>query len=152
MYQAPAPPPTDHSYQNGNLSPHPAKSENTTAIASDSDSDLSDAIDIPNVSPPYGNGGERAENGEDEEQMSDAESSHDEDAMGSDDPDYDMATPPAQNGGSIGDARSSSQESPQQRKRKTGGVEQDDFMLNDPELYGLRRSVSLLCLPPASAR
>ena len=62
--------------------------------------------------------------------------------MGSEDPDFDMATPPEQNGVSIDDARSSSQESPHQRKRKTGGIEHDDFMLNNPELYGLRRSVS----------
>ena len=79
---------------------------------------------------------------EDDEQMSDAESSHEEDAMGSDDPDFDMNTPPAQNEVTVDDTHSSSQESPQQRKRKTGGIEHDDFMLNDPELYGLRRSVS----------
>ena len=151
MYQTPAPRPTDHPYQNGNLSPHDAEPENTTAIASDSDSDLSEAIDIPNAPPSYSNSGERAEDREDDEPMSDAESSHDEDAMGSDDPDYDMATPPVQNGGSVGDAHSSSHESPQQRKRKTGGVEHDDFILNDPELYGLRRSVSFPCLPTASA-
>ena len=142
MYQTPSVPPPEHPYPNRNLSPSSIKPENTTAIASDSDSDLSEAIDIPNGPAPYINGGEQVEDDEDDEQMSDAESSHEEDAMGSDDPDYDMATPLAQNGGSIGDARSSSQDSPQQRKRKTGGIEHDDFMLNDPELYGLRRSVS----------
>lgn len=142
MYQTTSVPSTEHTYPNGNLSPPATNLGNNTAIASDSDSDLSEAIDIPNGPTPYVNGGEHADEDEVDEQMSEAESSHDEDAMGSDDPDYDMATPPARNGGSIGDARSSSQESPQQRKRKTGGVEHPDFMLNDPELYGLRRSVS----------
>ena len=85
--------------------------------------------------------------------MSDAEPSPDDDALGTDDPDFDMATTPQQNGGSARDARSSSLESPQQRKRKNGGVDHDDFMLNDPELYGLRRSVSFYtyrCLAPAN--
>ena len=128
---------------NGNISTPPVKSEDTTAVLSDSDSDLSEAIDIPSAPPQYGDGGERAEDDEEEdEEMSDGEPSPDEDAMGSDDPDFDMATPPLQNGGSARDARSSSQESPQQRKRKNGAVEPDDYILNDPELYGLRRSVS----------
>lgn len=134
--------PTNHSLTNGNHSAPPVKSENTTAIVSDSDSDLSEVIDIPSAPPQFGDGGERPEEDEEDEDMSDADVSPEDDAVGSDDPDYDMVTPPLQNGGSVRDARSTSQESPQQRKRKTGGVDHDDFMLNDPELYGLRRSVS----------
>lgn len=80
-------------------------------------------------------------------QESDDETSHDEDALGSDDPDYNVATPPPGNTASGRDARSSSQDSPRQRKRKAG-IEPDDYMLNDPELYGLRRSVSWLIPTP----
>ena len=69
------------------------------------------------------------------------ESPHDEDAPGSDDPDYNMATPPLLGTGSGRDTRSMSQDSPQQRKRKAG-LEPDDYIQNDPLLYGLRRSVS----------
>ncbi len=142
MYQPSSVPPTEHTFPNGTITPPSIEAGNTTAIASDSDSDLSEAIDIPNGPTPYINGEGRVEDDDDDDHMSNAESSHEEDAMGSDDPDYDMATPPAQNGASIRDTRSSSQESPQQRKRKTGGTEHEEFMLNDPELYGLRRSVS----------
>ena len=113
------------------------------AVTADSESDLSEAIDLPNAPASYPTS-ERYEDGEDGRMRdSGAESSHEEDALGSDDPDYDMATPAAANTTSPPDARSSSQDSPRQRKRKIG-VEPDDFMLNDPELYGLRRSVSPL--------
>ena len=113
------------------------------AVTPDSESDLSEAIDLPNAPASYPTS-ERYEDGEDGRMRdSGAESSHEEDALGSDDPDYDMATPAAANTTSPPDARSSSQDSPRQRKRKIG-VEPDDYMLNDPELYGLRRSVSPL--------
>ena len=131
----------DLSYANGHLSPPSARPTATVAMASESESDLSEAIDLPNAPAPFSNG-ERYDDGENvQEQGMSNESSHEEDALGSDDPDYDMGTPPAANAGSPGDMRSSSQDSPRQRKRKAG-VEPDDYMLNDPELYGLRRSVS----------
>ena len=107
----------------------------------DSESDLSEAIDIP-IAPTTISSSEPNDVGEDSKmQDSDIESSHDEDALGSDDPDYAVATPPLVDTASCRDARSSSQDSPRQRKRKSG-IEPDDYILNDPELYGLRRSVS----------
>lgn len=110
-------------------------------MTSDSDSDLSEAIDLPNGPVSFSDVEKLGHGKPQEEQISDADSSHDEDALGSDDPDYDMGTHPTGNAGSPGDARSSSQDSPRQRKRKQG-AEREDYMLNDPELYGLRRSVS----------
>lgn len=109
-------------------------------MTADSESDLSDAMDVPNVS--TSSNGVRYGTGEDRRiQKSGVDASLEEDALGSDDPDYDMATPSLGTAISGRDARSSSQDSPRQRKRKAG-AEPDDYMLNDPELYGLRRSVS----------
>ena len=114
----------------------------STAVDSDSESALSEALDDPAVLAPP----EVAESLQTAETSAAAElddmSSQDEDALGSDDPDYNMETPPPRKAESSRDARSTSQDSPRQRKRKAG-AEQEDYMLNDPELYGLRRSVSL---------
>lgn len=107
----------------------------------ESESDLSEATDIPNPPTTILNNEQNDDRENEQMRVSEDESSQDEDALGSDDPDYDMATPPTGNAGSHGDDRSSSQDSPRQRKRKAG-PEHEDYMLNDPELYGLRRSVS----------
>jgi len=112
------------------------------ALTPDSESDLSEAIDIPIASTSFSTSEQYDAGEESRLQESDIESSQDEDALGSDDPDYTMATPPVGNLTSDRNARSSSQDSPRQRKRKAG-VEPDNYMLHDPELYGLRRSVGL---------
>ena len=108
---------------------------------SDSDSALSDPLDLPNA-PPSSFGGRSRQNrtGEDDP-MSGTMSPQDDDAMGSDDEDYDSVTPPMATNGYHSAAPSSSRDSPRPRKRKSG-PETDEHMLNDPELYGLRRSVS----------
>ena len=143
MYQTPSGPPPDNTYSNGKLSPGAGSKDNVTGIDTDSDSDLSEPLDLPNPPAPFLNG-ERSEGVEDQEdETSELDTSHNEDALGSDDPDYGFLSPSRPKGRSISNARSSSQDSPRQRKRKSG-VEQDDFILNDPELYGLRRSVSAL--------
>lgn len=128
-------------YMNGNLSSLSSKDPTNTAIESDSESGLSEAIDDPATLAPPTNF-ERPHMTEDRGfGGADDEPSQDEDALGSDDPDYNMETPPHQNAESSQDARSTSQDSPRQRKRKAG-VDKDDFIRDDPELYGLRRSVS----------
>ena len=141
MYAPPASASNDSPYANGHLSPHPAKPELISAVTSDSESALSEALDDPAVLPLPTSIEKRNGPSNDEDADSDMESSNDEDALGSDDPEYNMETPPPQIAESSRDARSTSQESPRQRKRKTG-VDNEGFMLNDPELYGLRRSVS----------
>jgi len=141
MYQTQGSTTSNMPYSNGHLSPIPTKSEDTTAITSESESDLSEAIDLPAVPTITTNGETHLDTEKIEDQGMESESSHEEDALGSDDPDFDMETPPHQNAASSRDARSSSQDSPRPRKRKVG-IEQDDYYRQDPELYGLRRSVS----------
>ena len=139
MYQPTASTASNHPYSNGHLSPPLTKSTANGAITPDSESDLSEAIDIPVVPTTLSyNKNDAREDSRTE--GSDAESSHDEDALGSDDPDYTMATPPPGDNTPSRDGCSSSQDSPRQRKRKAG-MEPGDYMLHDPELYGLRRSV-----------
>ena len=145
MYQQTSHTTTNLPYSNGHLSPPSTKPATNGAVSPESESDLSEATDVPNPHTAFLNS-EQNDDGEDGEMRdSEAESSQDEDAVGSDDPDYDMATPPTGNAGSHGDDRSSSQDSPRQKKRKAG-PEHEDYMLSNPELYGLRRSVSQ-CLP-----
>lgn len=144
MYQQTSHTTTNLPYSNGHLSPPSTKPATNGAVTPESESDLSEATDVPNPHTAFPNSVQN-DDGEDGEMRDSDESSQDEDAVGSDDPDYDMATPPTGNAGSHGDDRSSSQDSPRQKKRKAG-PEHEDYMLNDPELYGLRRSVSQ-CLP-----
>ena len=145
MYQQSSSTTSTLPYSNGHLSPPSTKPGINEPTSPDSESDLSEPVDLPNAPASYPASERYEAAGDSRMQDSDAESSHDEDAMGSDDPDYDIATPPHANTTSSRDARSSSQDSPRQRKRKIG-TEPDEYILKDPELYGLRRSVSL-CLP-----
>ena len=141
MYQQTSSTTSDLPYSNGHLSPPSTKPATNGAVTPQSESDLSEALDTPNAPGTFPNNEQNdgVKNGQ--MMASDDESLQDEDAVGSDDPDYDMATPPTGNAGSHGGDRSSSQDSPRQRKRKAG-PEHEDYILNDPELYGLRRSVS----------
>ena len=145
MYQSTPPTTSTLPYSNGHLSPPFTKTATNGATTPDSESDLSEPIDLPNAPASYPTSERYDAAGDSRIQESDSESSHEEDAMGSDDPDYDMATPAHASTTSPRDARSSSHDSPRQRKRKVG-AEPDEYILNNPELYGLRRSVSP-CLP-----
>ncbi|KAI4193274.1 MAG: hypothetical protein LQ346_003969 [Caloplaca aetnensis] len=122
---------------NGHLSPPLSHNQPSFISTSGSESELSDAEDTTNtILPSIDHGNEQGGEGAFEESPSD--SSHDEDAVGSDDADYyveltlPFAPPPARH------TRSSSLESSTFGKRKAG-VQEDDFM-HDPELWGLRRS------------
>ena len=124
---------------NGHLSSPPNTFTSTGAITSGSESDLSEVVDPPNAATLSSSDRkqENLENGYHSKRGS--ISSNEEDAIGSEDPDYDMETPPSPRAGSHRDARSSSQDSRRPAKRKAG-IEDD--IMNNPELYGLRRSVS----------
>lgn len=141
MYQQTSSTTTDLPYSNGHLSPPSTKPATNRAATPESESDLSEATDIPNPPTAFPNSEQNDDGENGHMRASEDEPSQDEDAVGSDDPDYDMATPPTGNAGSNGDEHSSSQDSPRNRKRKAG-PEHDNYMLNDPRLYGLRRSVS----------
>lgn len=115
-------------------------------MTSDSESDLSEAMDPPNTmlaSPPP----HLTKNGIHQTKESiGSGSSQDEDAMGSDDAEYDIEdTLPPTIQLSAPEMRSTSEPSTTSSKRK-GSFEDDDYMLNDPELYGLRRSVRSLLI------
>ena len=140
MYQPTASTTSRPSLANGHLSPPHLHGQSNHVTTSESDSELSEALDAPNtiLSSPIHN----TENGVQEAyNPNDSASSHDEDAIGSDDADYEMddspapAVQPASRG-----SRSLSETSSKLGKRKSS-VEEDDFMMQDPELYGLRRSV-----------
>lgn len=147
MYQQATSTTTDLPYSNGHLSTPSTKPAFNGAVTPESESDLSEAIDDPNAPTTFPNSEQNDDGENGQMRISDDESLPDEDAVGSDDPDYDMATPPTGNTRSHGDDRSSTQDSPRQRKRKNG-PEHEEYMLNDPELYGLRRSVSQRLLNP----
>jgi chromodomain-helicase-DNA-binding protein 1 len=66
--------------------------------------------------------------------------SSDVDAEGSEDADFEMESPPMAN---LDAAMSSSDDSHKAPKRKAAAsIEEDEHILNNPELYGIRRSVS----------
>ena len=134
----------NHLYTNGRLSP-PAADFANVAIAPSSESDLSDAIDppMPTIPSPHRGGREISENGFNS--MQNSISSQDEDAIGSDDADYEMESPPPPQVHMTRDDRSSSHDSPRPSKRKAG-IEEDEYIMNNPELYGIRRSVGALLL------
>lgn len=142
----PQPPPSLASQQalsNGRLSPPTIYNSLNQIMTPDSESDLSEANDAPDTasssSPVLENG--HVVNDTYHEEAS--ESSHDEDAIGSDDADYELDnSPPHAVQPVTRNTRSSSEETSSSRlgKRKAS-VDDDDFMLADPELYGLRRSV-----------
>jgi len=68
-------------------------------------------------------------------------SSPDEDAEGSEDGDYSMGIPPVPESDDARADRSSTEQSQRPAKRKAS-VDDDEHMQMNPELYGLRRSVS----------
>lgn len=141
MYQPAPSTNSTHSLPNGHLSPASFHDQSNQIMTPESESELSEALDGPNAalsSPTHD-----ADNGvQAAYHPNESGSSHDEDAIGYDDEEYamdDYAAPtvhPPSHG-----SRSSSQTSSKLGKRKAS-VEEDDFMQNDPELYGLRRSVS----------
>lgn len=140
MYTTTASNPSDLSYANGNLSPPSTKPAAAGVITPGSESSLSEPVDLSSTAAPLLNGGRHGDGKSTRQEKMESDPSQDEDALGSDDPDFDMETTAPGNAGSPGDAVSSSQGSPRQRKRKAG-PEHEDYMQENPELYGLRRSV-----------
>lgn len=130
------------SLSNGDESPL-MKDVDVEDIAARSESDLSEARDNAARSPSPDAMSQDAPYDEDDDGMGETQSSQDEDADGSEDEDYNInvSTPAIriderpQSSGSEGSIISS--------KRKAT-VEDDDYILKNPELYGLRRSVSRL--------
>ena len=109
-----------------------------------SESELSDLNDLP---PPRSAPQDAAASDDDAiHDMATSEMDEDEDAPGEEDADYDAESPPPEAG--MRHDRSLSEESTRPGKRKSEEVDDDDFIKQNPELYGLRRSVGE-CLPRA---
>jgi hypothetical protein len=127
------------SFENGHL---PSPDEPTYATLdtkpSRSESELSDVNDIP----------DQAATESADQVMHDVaspRSDEDEDADGSDDGDYDAPSPPSRASVESRHSSVSSDASSLPRKRKAEpehDVDDDQYMQENPELYGLRRSVS----------
>jgi len=126
---------------NGHLSPLANNVINAEAVASESESDLSEIIDSHNARHLTTSNGALGLVGSDGTNHIETESSNNDDAAGSEDADYDMETTPPLEAGYGREERSLSQESRRPAKRKAG-LEDDEHIMNNPELYGLRRSVS----------
>ena len=141
MYRPASTPTSTLPYSNGHLSPPSNNLQHSDAMTPESESDLSEAIDPQKATSISSEATRRDGTEKGLDRPGSTESLHEEDAMGSDDIDYDMDTPsPADPSSPADDARSSSQDSRRNGKRKAG-ADHDDFMLENPELYGLRRSV-----------
>lgn len=139
MYQPTASTNSATSIPNGHLSPPPSHHRPNFTTTSESESDLSEALDPSNtILPSIDHDDEQG--GEDTYQATGSESSQEEDAIGFDDADYDMEDSPTPIQPPAQDTCSSSQTSSKLGKRKAS-VEEDDDMSRNPELWGLRRSV-----------
>jgi chromodomain-helicase-DNA-binding protein 1 len=128
------------SITNGHSSPLAISVTMATDLSAHSDSDLSDAKDamVEDRSSDEDAPGEAED--DDDEMGDDSDSSEDVDAEGEPDGDYDSESPPPARAESSRGRSSTSQESLRPSKRKAS-VEDDSFMTQNPELYGLRRSV-----------
>lgn len=146
MYRPASSSTSNLNFSNGHLSSPAEMFPNSDLSTSDSESDLSEAVDVPNVSTLSSNAEAPEVDVNSESHRINTESSHDEDAIGSDDEDCTMEEPAPTVIKTSHDDPSSSEDSRRNAKRKVG-VDQDDYMMNNPELYGLRRSVSKIASP-----
>ncbi|KAF2706596.1 chromodomain helicase-like protein [Pleomassaria siparia CBS 279.74] len=127
------------SLTNGHSSPLAICVTTADDLSAHSDSDLSDAKDaiVEDRSSDEDAPGEVED--EDDEMAVDSDSSEDVDAEGEPDGDYDSESPPPVREERSRARSSTSQDSRRPSKRKAS-VEDDSFMTQNPELYGLRRS------------
>jgi chromodomain-helicase-DNA-binding protein 1 len=121
------------------LSPLAAHTATADSSSHHSDSEQSDSQEAAAVDQASDVDAPGEEYDEDDEVAAASDSSDDVDAEGEPDGDYDSESPPSAQEESDR-ARSSSQESTRPRKRKASD-EKEDYIEQNPELYGLRRSV-----------
>lgn len=132
---------------NGHLSPEPEYERDAHSEPAQSDSDLSDAhrepVDEPSPTPSNSvQNTSKYADGEVDLSASDDEPTPD---NAFEDAEFDMEeSPPSQHDDAV-ETRSSSSDSNRASKRKVSAAE-DHYMRENPELYGLRRSVSIKSL------
>lgn len=106
-----------------------------------SESPLSDVNDLPNGSAPRAD--DRAADASEDDAIHDmatSELEEEEDDGDEKDADFDEETPPPETANGMRHDRSSSEEDVRSGKRKSA-VDDEEYMKQNPELYGLRRSV-----------
>lgn len=129
---------------NGHLSPEPEYDQNSHSEAAQSDSDLSDVQREPADEPSPSPSDSVLENSKYVDGEMDMSASDDEPTPDNafEDAEFDMEeSPPSQHDDAV-ETRSSSSGSHRASKRKVSPAE-DQYMRDNPELYGLRRSVSI---------
>ncbi len=111
-----------------------------------SESELSDVNDLPTNSISPNTEVDDMEHSDDDaiHAMATSELDEDEDAPGEEDADFSEETPPPQDVDAMRHDRSSSGGSSRLGKRKADDVDDEEYMKQNPELYGLRRSVRML--------
>lgn len=134
-------------FSNGRISPTGASVISANGHASPSDSDLSDSNE-PAAQPASDADAPGEDYDDDDDDMAaDSSSSDDVDAEGEPDGDYDSDSPPSEQAESDRALSTVSQDSSRPSKRKAS-AERDDYITQNPELYGLRRSVRVIMPPP----
>ncbi|KAL9621972.1 MAG: hypothetical protein Q9160_003634 [Pyrenula sp. 1 TL-2023] len=121
---------------NGHHTPSNGIHQKHNALLSDSESELSDPPNPPDLrsaslSPLIGDNGVG--------QFHDGTSTSNDDVMGFDDEDYEMDNAPMTNGHAEA-SDGSSDDSRRPAKRKAHPIDDDEYIRNNPDLYGLRRS------------
>nr|POE47512.1 chromodomain helicase hrp3 [Quercus suber] len=115
-----------------------------------SESELSDVNELPTMTNASSVNADH-ENVSEEDAMHDmatSELEEDEDAPGEDDADFNSASPAQPRANGMRHDRLSSEESTGSGKRKVDEVDDEQYMKQNPELYGLRRSVRVNIGPP----
>lgn len=108
-----------------------------------SESELSDVNELPTITNVSSINADH-ESGSEEDAMHDmatSELDEDEDAPGEDDADFNNESPSQLHTNGMRHDRLSSEESSRSEKRKVDEVDDEEYMKQNPELYGLRRSV-----------
>lgn len=127
-------------YTNGHISPLTVHVTAATSPPQHSDSNLSDAQEPAAADQASDVDAPGEDYDEDQDIAAASDSSEDVDAEGEPDGDYDSDSPPSEQAESDRARSSMSQESNRPLKRKAS-AEKDDYITQNPELYGLRRSV-----------
>ena len=108
-----------------------------------SESPLSDINDIPTTTISSATGAEDPDHSDDDaiHDMATSEMEDEDDAPGDEDADFDEETPPPEAPNHVRQDSSSSEGSLRPGKRKGEMIDDEEYMKQNPELYGLRRSV-----------
>ena len=135
------------SNMNGYADDHDDDRSESSPRRAGSESPLSDVNDLPTTTASHMD--EHTQDGSDDDAMQDmatSEVEEEEDEVAEEqDADFDEETPPPEGTNGMRHDESSSEEEVRSGKRR-GAVDDEQYMKQNPELYGLRRSVRLLSL------